>query len=526
MILVLFLWGCFSESSKNSNIDIRTTFLRGAILVSGDVNSQEIPQDWKKVSEGKWLKEYEWKHNEDIEVLKDTYRRAPMRANCVSIAHTELGDVSRMISLQAGVPNTFMAWSHDESKLLVGTHLGDVMILDGWSGEVLERKHLAESLIKYVAWSKDDQSIYVAEQSVEGNVYAFDQKLQQKWKFTLSDIVESSAPPATEDIYGVYSLPAAFGLVVLSDDSLIVPATHAWNKNGVFTNRSQLLHLSKSGEILKRWPKKVANATLKFPVVDEFNNRMILSVEKTSSESESQDVEQIQTGGIQVLSLSEFSTESFISLDPLQPHFSTSMIWQALDLSSSEQKILAGYSDGRFRITDSKGKQSVLLETSTPILAGDVPIYAIIGWGKFYKDIAFFNTSPTYIPYTASSPNLKPPADHPSAGGLFAINMEGDKLWNWHGDYNIQGISIQKERGELVIGAGDRNKDNRKDLYGAIIFDTNGVKDDPMIATCMTPNPVFFYHSMTSDGRLAIAEHPYREEDGTVVGEYAIRILR
>ena len=146
------------------------------------------------------------------------------------------------------------------------------------------------------------------------------------------------------------------------------------------------------------------------------------------------------------------------------------MIWQALDLSSYEQKILAGYSDGRFRITDSKGKQSVLLETSTPILAGDVPIYAIIGWGKFYKDIAFFNTSPTYIPYTASLQILKPPSDHPSAGGLFAINMEGDKLWSWRGDYNIQGISIQKERGELVIGAGDRNKDNRKDLYGAIIL--------------------------------------------------------
>ena len=526
MILVLFLWSCFSESSKNSNIDIRTTFLRGGILVSGNINPAEIPQDWRNISEGKWLREYEWQSNEDIEVFKESYRRAPMRANCVSIAHTELGDVSRMISLQAGVPNTFMSWSHDESKLLVGTHLGDVMILDGWSGEILERKHLAESLIKYVAWSKDDQSIYVAEQSVEGNVYAFDKKLQQQWKFTLSDIVESSAPPVSEDIYGVYSLPAAFGLVVLSDDSIIVPATHAWNKNGVFTNRAQLLHLSKTGDILKTWPQKVANATLKFPVVDESNNRMIISVEKTSSESESQDVEQIQTGGVQVLSLSDFSTESFISLEPLKPHFSKSMIWQALDLSSLEQRILAGYSDGRFRITDIKGEQSFLLETATPILAGDVPIYAIIGWGKFYKDTAFFNTSPTYIPYTASSPNLKPPADHPSAGALFAVDMEGNKRWSWRGDYNIQGISIQKDRGELVIGAGDRSKDNRKDLYGAIIFDTKGSKDNPMIATCMTPNPVFFYHSMTSDGRLAIAEHPYREEDGTVIGEYAIRILR
>ena len=69
MILMLFLWSCFSESSKNSNIDIRTTFLRGGILISGNINPAEIPQDWRKISEGKWLREYEWQSNEDIEVF-------------------------------------------------------------------------------------------------------------------------------------------------------------------------------------------------------------------------------------------------------------------------------------------------------------------------------------------------------------------------------------------------------------------------------------------------------------------------
>ena len=72
-------------------MNIRTTFLRDAILVSGDINSEEIPPDWRKISEGKWLREYEWQPNDDIEVFKDNYRRAPMRANCVSIAQENWG---------------------------------------------------------------------------------------------------------------------------------------------------------------------------------------------------------------------------------------------------------------------------------------------------------------------------------------------------------------------------------------------------------------------------------------------------
>ena len=46
-----------------------------------------------------------------------------------------------------------------------------------------------------MCWSKDDQNIYVAEQSVEGNVYALIKSYNRK-EITLSDIVESSAPPA------------------------------------------------------------------------------------------------------------------------------------------------------------------------------------------------------------------------------------------------------------------------------------------------------------------------------------------
>ena len=143
----------------------------------------------------------------------------------------------------------------------------------------------------------------MAEQSVEGNVYAFDQKLQQKWKFTLSDIVESSAPPAAEDIYGVY-IPYLQPLVWWY--FLMTPSLYQQPMRGTKWCVHKSISTTSPFEVWRDSEKvaqKVANATLKFPVVDESNNQMILSVEKTSSESESQDVEQIQTGGIQVLSL-------------------------------------------------------------------------------------------------------------------------------------------------------------------------------------------------------------------------------
>lgn len=539
MMLLFFLWGCSSDSGQmqQESTPLQMTFLRDAILVSG-ANSTHIeekikksPHSWRQIDKNNWISDQKWSSHTTISILGES-KKTPLQANCVSIAHQVIGDVQNMISRQAGIPNTFMAWSHDESKLAVGTQRGDVLILDGWTGNILEQKHLSESLIKYVAWSHDDQTLYVAEQSVDGNIYAFDPTLQTKWTFAVADIVESSTPPQDEDIYGIYSLPAAFGLVVLRDNSLIVPATHAWTKDGVFVNRSQLLHLSTSGKVIQKWPQNVADATIKFPVVDEEHDRMILSVERTSQQPIHPDLQEIPTGGIQVIQISDVSPTNFITVEPLQPHFSKSMIWQALDLSGKEQSILAGYSDGRIRITDLEGKQRTMLETSTPIQAGNVPIYAIIGWGKFYKDRAFYNTSPTYIPYTASSPELKPPADHPNAGSLFAMDLDGNKIWSWRGEHNIQGISVQEERGEIVIGAGDRISDRRKDLYGALIFDAGFEKGkenttkNPLLATCMTPNPIFFYHTMTSDGRLAVAEHPYLDEQGSIQGDYAIRILR
>lgn len=80
-----------------------------------------------------------------------------------------------------------------------------------------------------------------------------------------------------------------------------------------------------------------------------------------------------------------------------------------------------------------------------------------------------------------------------------------------------------------MVGAGDRKTDERRDLYGALIFDLTGPERsgaERLEAFCQTTGPVFFRQVLSADGRLALAEHPYTEGDGGIAGRYQVTVMR
>jgi WD40 repeat protein len=467
-----------------------------------------------------------WRPGETVEVA-GLSAVAPARAECTRLFSVPLGDVSRLVAMGGAAPDTALAFSPDGAKLAVGSHRGEVLVLDGFSGAVLARRSLAETMIKEVDWSADGQTLYAAEQSPDALLYAMDPAtLTPRWTLRLADFVGSSAPPAAEDLYGVYSLPGAYAQVVLPDGDLLVSALHSWDRDGVKTNRSQLLRVGPDGAVRDRWPAEAADATFQHVAVDPTGGLVAVTVSRSAAGEPPAD---LPIGGVMVLDLDGLDPILPVITEPLRPWFSSTFIWNGLAVSRADDAVFMGFGDGRARLLSLSGDSRLELTTGAPILAGEVPIHASVGWGGISRGRLIYTTSTTLIPYGAASPSLRPPTAHPGENTLWAVGLDGEGLWSWTGPQRIEGITLSADEQHLLVGAGDRQTDERRDLYGALVFSLTGEDrsgEDRLEAFCQTEGPVFFRHVLSADGRVALAEHPYTDTDGTLRGRYQVTVLR
>ncbi len=495
---MLVLLGCGTPEVEGDFV-----FLRDAIFVDGEV----VPTSW---SPGQQL-EHEGR-----------VATAPHRAECITLFGVGLGDVSREVAMGLPAPDTALAFSPDGSLLAVGSYRGEVLVLDGWTGEVVADKQLSETMVKFVAWSADGQTLYAAEQSPDAFVHAFDPRtLEVRWSFRVADEVESSPLPPAEEKYGVYDLPAAFGMAALHDGGLVMTAMHGWNTPEGRRNASRVLRLDADGKLVDAWPEAgVADATFKHPRVDLEGDRIVFAVHRTASGEAPTD---LPIGGIQVLSLSGLEPVVSVIAPALEPWYDTPFVWEALDVDGDA--VFMGFGDGRVLLFGQDGTERLALTPGTPILSGEVPIAASVGYGQFAGDLLIFQTSTTLIPWGAASPELRPPSTHPRENALWVHDLDGELSWTWTGEQELAGLTVLGDT--LVAGAGPRSSDSRADLYGALIFELSGEGsgDERLRAFCPTEGPAFFRQTLTEDGRVAVTEFPYADEGGQH-GTYRVTVLR
>lgn len=509
-MIFLFMLCCASEHQ------VRTPpiFLRDGILLGVSEGKTEF---WERFVPLKWSP------NETV-VFNDQSMIAPDRASCETVFQIQLGDASRLSSLGIEA-NTDIAFSPDEKYLAIGTHLGDIWVVDSYTGALQAKGHFAEGMVKFVRWSNDGATLYAAEQSPDANLYALNPKdLSTQWTVSLADIVESSPLQAGEDVYGVYSLPAAYGLDVLENGDLIVTAAHGWGPfGGGRRNLSQVLRLNPQGKITHRWPEAPASTIMKHPSINEETEQIALILSRSADEEEPVNT---PPRGVQFLSLTDLSPLNHLAPQPLDPYFSTADIWDAFTLKES---LLMGLVDGRVLNYTPDGKSVWEITPTTPMMAGDVPIHASIGWGDWLNDGVIFTTSVTYIPFGAAVSEQRPPISHPQANRLVVVDQLGEEVWSWSGAPLIQGLSIRADGNEVMVGGGNRQGDYRRDAYGGYIFDSTprDVSGERRLLThCATEGPVFFRHALASDGRVALVELPAKTASETLFGTYRLSVMR
>lgn len=482
------------------------TFVRDGILLAEG--------DGRALPDGRVLVERAWSPGDEVDGAV-----APRVAECVPLFQVPLGDVSRHVLMGGGAPDTALAFSPDGSRLAVGDYTGQLLVVDAWTGEVLARRRLAETLVKRVAWSPDGRTLYAAEQSPDAYVHALDPAtLASRARLRLADEVGTSAPPDGDDLYGVYALPAAYALEVLPDGDLVVAATHGWDEGGRRLNRARVLRLGPGLERRAAWPEDgPADAVFRSMHLE----RGLVAVPLgRSADGAPPD---LPIGGVQVLDLDLRPVRS-VAIEPLAPWFDDVFVWEALAFGP-DGRLAVGLGDGRVVV-----EGGPVLPLGAPILVGEVPVAAAVGQ-LAWPGALLAVTARTNIPWGAASPELRPPGAHPAENALTAYTLDSEGgarvAWTFQGPHVLQGLTPVPGRGEVVVGAGARDTDRRRDLFGALILDLEreGSGADRLSAWCPTEGPVFFRHTATPDGRVAVAEFPWDDGQG-LSGAYRVTVFR
>ena len=453
--------------------------------------------------------------------MAGTELTAPQMAECVPLFHVDLGDVSKLVAMGGAAPDTALAFSPDGKHLAIGSYNGEILIVDGFNGRLIRKRKLAETMIKKLLWAPNGKVLFAAEQSPDAYVHVLEVKsLENIDRIRLADLVGTSAVPPGEDLYGVYTLPAAHGLQTAAD-GLLVAAVHAWNTDEGRQNASRLVFINSEGQSVASWPPDgAASVTLMNPRV--MGDKVAVPVGR-SADGPAPD---LPVNGVQLLQLPGLEPIRTFQAEPLLPHYSQVFLWETVDLGA--EHLVMGATDGRVLVFPLAGGPPLTIDVGTPQILGGVPVVATLGHTALAGNTVLALTSESSIPFGAAAPDLRPPSLHPNENGLFAYGLEGTLRWTWRGAHAPQGMTISADGKTLVVGAGKRSSDDRRDLYGALVFDLTGTGsgDERLQTVCSTQGPVFFRQAVNQHGLIAVTEFPTLAADGAVTGAYQVTVFR
>lgn len=504
VLLLAILVGCRDPAPQDPPL-----FVRGGVLI-------DVSPDQRRFVAVPWAPG-------DVVTVEGLTAPAPTKPSCGALFHQPIGDLSRWTAAGGPPPDTALAFSPDGQQLAVGTFTGKVLVMDAHTGALVAEKTVPEGIAKRLGFSPDGSTLWVGTQAPRAEIWALDAKtLAVRSSLDTEALVATSPLPPGEDLFGIYTLPYVAGLDVLADGSVLVALAHGWNQEGVRRNRTQLLLLDPQGQIAGRWPAEPVEALLREPRIAADGLSVVVPVGRSA---EGPVPEGLPREGLVVLSLPGLEARETVEIPPLAPWYTEAFVWEAVGLGP---RLAVGLGDGRLMMYEGR-EAAAQVDLGTPVMAGAVPVAASIGHGRWVGPDFLALTSSSSIPYGAAAPDLRPPIAHPQENTLWAIGPDGKERWSWRGVWQLDGLAASPDHQFVALGAGPRVGDDREDLFGALLFDASpGEKtgDQRLLAACPTGSPVFFRMAVAKDGRVAVAEHPWRRPDGSLAGDYRVTVLR
>ncbi len=485
---------------------------------------------------------------------------APLRPSPRVICRIKLENVDRAAGAST-TPDCTVKFAPDNRHLAIGSFAGHLRIADTWTGEVRYAMRLAEGMVKQLAWSPDGLTLYVGEQSPDGNLWALDcrplmalstdadrarqlrstyakLRLARTWSVRLAERLHTSRPPV-DDRYGVYSWPAVFDLHVASDGRLLLAGAHSWSVEGQPRRRSVVYCVAPDGSLAWTWPETGAlPCTVNCLGVDAAGSRVLAFVPSAATPSETAASADGAQARLVLLDGHTGKQLAELPIAPLTPYFDRVESWKSTSVSADGRRGAIGLGDGRALSLNINAAGPPLevghrFNLGTPRLVGRTPIAAAASYTRFLGDRLYLQTQNTHIPFGNSAAAQHAPSPHRGANTLTAADHEGRVAWRFRGPYALSGhwsdAGLNGPPRWLVVTCREAPGAPEPGQFGFLLFDLArpGGGEDKLVYHYPTAGPVSFDADMSADGRFtAVVECPTTTPDGRdIYGEYQVHVV-
>lgn len=541
--LVLTMLLCFGPTGKA--IGQTVTFVRGGIALesSGDVvisqGSDAVRFKTLELDRDRRILLFDWQPRTEYQVrIGDVVHhvRSPQKPAPYLIRTIPLEDVSESAAT-GSAPDAVVKFAPDGRRLAIGTFGGWLRVVDCYTGRLLEKRRIAEGMVKRLAWSPDGKQLYVGEQSPDGTLAALDADdgYRVKWSIRTADQLGTSAAPPG-DRYGVYTLPGIYDLHVVADGRVFAAGVHSWSTADGRHNASQIYSLAADGTTLWRFQAdEPLSMNVPHIAVDAAGAKLLLFGSQTQTAPPTNSI--IDAGTLYQLDAEHGETTAQFGLQPLRPHFERVESWDSLAISADGTRAAIGLGDGRVLLFASTKDDLRLLKEfrlGTPVVVGTIPLAAHASYTRFFGDELIAQTQNTHIPFGNPQAANQAPSAHRGANTLLVADRDGTPEWRYRGPYSLGGNWSAASRARdsadwLLVPCRESPGAAEPGNFGFLLFDlsSSGGGRERLVYHYPTAGPVVFTADMSPDGTLAaVVEVPAAKPDGRdLYGKHQVHMV-